>query len=1627
MRGFNVKNSQRFPRRVPMDKIMNLYNNIRKNNKLLTGVVSALGVCLLAVVVLFVCMPDIKAADVPKDVSWSPNGGVYLMSDLEAANGKVRKATISVNTDGGTVSIQGSEVIEKDVIININYTGTTGSESSPAKVYVNLKNVKITQTKDFPAIKLSTNGSAVEYVVTVDGENVINSSYAGANTPLISVEATTCSVYRLKDYLGDHSTATVFDFLEETTMSKCVSLVLCGESPDDSLKLTNATGSYAALMGSGEVTSFAELSMKEILSYITKINDEALSNNSNAIYVTNSAIESELINTYKFAGNNGEFFPQYSFKSTESTASGKITIGGNSEVGNKPLVLILNNAGCGAAVGGGGCNGTSGAKQKGANVGKITINGGTITYKSTGSQAPVFGSGHLAGASNIASTYGKHGGVEINSGSIYFNGYQNKFGDVLAVNKEGKRLYEIKASNTDLADLSLKNDSDPIKLKYEYDPSLSLDVDLDKYTVSKVKDVLSAKVADIEITLSPTTKYYYTGEGHGADSLYFYLPAVQTTTLTITDEFGLGHANFIVQGSDGNELSPVSNDPTSPDSRKYILMRDQIYFIYATQLPTGLSIKSVNLSTGGEAAYNPALGYQVDAIAGSITANVLYSGKIDIVYNDGLLSSDKNNHNIIMPSTDYEYGTESLALENLGTIYKDCTVGGKVVDIIFDKWIYTDASGNELGNITHIVKSHSVDGNQRKYADIVQPDGKIYLKAKWKIKVDFVIGEDAKYGGTLPVVEVEYAYGTGNILKVSLPNGVPTKESFAFVGWTVDDGTDMYNYGTGAGAVNQVDVSSLTSHRFYANYERTDFCVYIDASALDEKYASLSCLDHRGMDMLVKNSDGSLATVVVDGRTYYYTTGVIKNTNVRVIIKTKHGYKMENTSVKVTGSASSDVMTDGTTGECTADILIQEQDVYVTTNATFKPVKYEITFKDGKTPNEVLWGGTKFTYSLEDIAANKTIGDIIREGLGDRNMSDAAIAAYINTIPKNDRFTDFYGFNLSLSTETLQMDKTLASIYAENPKLTYGDMVFTAEWKEYDKYTINVNLFERIFDEYGSYRDVETDDLVVVLYYYADGVSKAPVYTEEIIDPVTGEEKIVAYAKAGDKIELALYRANSKGNPIGDPITSGIVFEDLYYEYESKLDEYVHAEIKDNSKSFTVKDDVKDDTTIEVYMSFSLKKYNIVYWDTKGFDNSLNPTTYTIFDEIEFVPIAEGVDWLLVCPDTDDDNYDDVTTEVIYKINEYGKLVTDGPASNRNYMSNLILKPDWSQYIEDSYTVTIDLGDNAYGTVKIMYPQGTNEFFVNDMVLLSVVPNKGYKLVSNSLVYKKEAPTTFRALKTSLLGRRELNEVLIPAVDADNGTYIITMPNSDIVVSALFELCQYNIIYSDITEDVVNVNPDSYNVNSMIELSEPVREGYVFLGWFDTDGNKVERIVGRVGDLVLTPKFELIPEEVVPENPDGGDVDKPTDSDKPGATDKPADSDKPSDSDKPADSNKPTDSDKPSGTDKPVDSDKPNGGSQNGGNSNGNNADANKPGNNSNVTITGRPSNVVSRPLDGTTGTIVKPGSNSQNGITSNSGSNNVQTGDETNVPKLALICAGAVLVLMILALKKPDKKEDEE
>jgi len=278
------------------------------------------------------------------------------------------------------------------------------------------------------------------------------------------------------------------------------------------------------------------------------------------------------------------------------------------------------------------------------------------------------------------------------------------------------------------------------------------------------------------------------------------------------------------------------------------------------------------------------------------------------------------------------------------------------------------------------------------------------------------------------------------------------------------------------------------------------------------------------------------------------------------------------------------------------------------------------------------------------------------------------------------------------------------------------------------------------------------------------------------------------------------------------------------------------------------------------------------------------------------------------------------------------------------------------------------------------------------MIILSVQPRDGYKLVSNSLIYKKNNVAGLTLLNGARTFARDIDSFIIPPVDAGAGTYLFTMPSSDIVVSALFELCQYNITYSDITEDVVNTNPNTYNVNSEIVLADAQRPGYNFLGWYDADGNRIVKIVGRTGDMVLTPMFELADNS--PEGDINGDNNNPGD-----------DSNNENETNKPSDDNV---SDK-------VDINKPIG----------DNSDNDKPSNDK-VSVSGRPSNVVSRPSTNVTINGEKP--NDSTGTLNGSGSTGgTNSGDTADIPRLLLICAAAVLVLMIIFLKKPNKDDEDE
>ncbi len=1573
------------PRRVPMDRLMSIYNRIRESKKGIPGAVSVLCVCLIAVVILFFCLPETQAAT-EKTVTWTASGSnTYKLSDLgNGDSSTVVKTTLSVkaNTASTPYIIDGTDASGLNQSINIDYTGTAGTTDNPAKVYVTLKDVNIERTLDYEIISFTTSSGAVKFIVTVEGEcNIKSTSSATEYKPLISIENITYDVLMLTQATTTNPTS-VDDYVVATSVERRVCLVMGGSDPDATLNLSTQSGSFGAVIGSREAVTLNEENAQTAASVIDSLTTELRNNSSNQrVYVNDTDISNEIYNMGFTKIADGEFYIGYIYQQKYTAGAGEIIIGG--EDGQSPLRLSILNQGYGASIGGGAGSATA---SSASNAAKITINNGNIYINSTKDGVAAVGTGATL-KSGASTAYVE--GIEINGGSIKIESKGAKFYKN-PVNAKGQRVYEIEAGTGENADgltiSNLNNLANGVEIPITYYPEAGLQfadnlADVTEstatlYTASSGDDYMYLDVMIAENVIG----YPYQGSGYAdSDSLYFYLPATETTTLTIKDEFGTGYgdnyATYVVKDSSGNEVEPMSSDVTSSSHRVYVLLKGETYYMNATYIPNGLTVKRVTLTANGVDSSSSYVttygGYSIPTSASSITATVVYGGTIDVVYDDGFVLGDEVNHNVTMPSADYEYGTAVLTLSDLGTVMKNCPVGGAVTDVIFEGWMYTDASGTEKGWVTHITAEPMSGGTSDHYevfSDIIQSDGKIYLKAKWKIEIDYVLGTDAQWSGgsasklTLDygIEEPYYTYGLG------ITSAIPVKDDFAFTGWTVDDGSDMYNYSTGMDGT--VSLSTLTSHNLYANYERSGFCVYIDASALSERYAVIQCL--RGTtDILMKKADGTLATVVVDGKTYYYSQALANDTQVRVILETASGYKMSNLSIVC--STANSVSTDDSTGECFVDFKINKDDVYITTQATFSPVEYDIYFKDGKEPNEYLWNGYHFTYDIEDVEAGKTIGDIIREGLGNSSMSDYDIANAVNTIDKNNRFTDFSGWTLSFVDGVLDTSAVIGDIISGSGTVTYGTLTFTANWMEYDKFAINVNLLERQFMEDGTFIDMATTRVVPVLYYYTDGGNLYPVYTETVEDAVTGEETTTAYAKAGDKIMVALYRANAKGRPMGEPLAEGIIIEELYYTYESKLNETVRADVQGSLQTFTVKDDVKDDTVIEVYMTFSPKQYTITYWDLRGFDNSANPATYTIFDDIDFVKLSNDIDWLLVCQDMDDTNDDDVTTEVIYGINIGGKLDTDGPSATRGYLSNLILKPDWSDYQEEMYTIEIVIDGEVYGEVVVSHPWESSAYAANETIVLNVKPMAGYQLVAGSLTYKKAEAATPLSLSTGILGRSSFalasEDIALTPVYVADGVYIFTMPANDIVINATFEICQYTITYSDMTADITNPNPESYTINSNIVLEDATREGYNFLGWYDADGNRILKIANRTGDMVLTPMFQLIeaepdtpivtpPAEDPTVDPDDGD-----DNDNNGGI-----------TDGTGDNNKPDDSD------------------------NDNDDDG----------ISGRPSNVI---------------------INGSGSTKSDKTGDNADVPRLILISVAAMLVLMIIVLKKKENEKDTE
>jgi len=835
-------------------------------------------------------------------------------------------------------------------------------------------------------------------------------------------------------------------------------------------------------------------------------------------------------------------------------------------------------------------------------------------------------------------------------------------------------------------------------------------------------------------------------------------------------------------------------------------------------------------------------------------------------------------------------------------------------DLAFVGW-YSELTGDRITSI-----------NSSNLYNIMDATGAIKLKAKWNVTVTYDMGEGN--GDEIPVQTLPY----GEAVDLIITNVQPTLDFYLFEGWVVEGVLCGPGY-----THNLIPTKNIV---ITASYIQSNYFVYIDASPKKFNIENVDIfvgIDGTTNNLILKNPDGTYRTTEIEGVTYYQA--VVENEDrISVILTQKPGLIISGQSVTVTQGSGKQVVvgTGGSeNGEITIQFTIDEDDVYISTASEFVLREYEISFFDGisgSTGNK-LWTGDKFTYTIEEL--DKSIGEILGNKVSE-----------IDSV--NTRFFKFAGWEDVLTGKVYSNEDS----FGEN----LGDVILVAKWTKIDKYPINVTVIDERYDE------VSEDVFALPYYVNADGSYEEP-YIEDGI----------AYAKENDKIVIKFFYYDNNGD-VKD-VTNGVILKAMELKYTKNTGSNTTEEIAPGVDFFICPKPM-DETPINVRATIDIQEYTITYWDTREMIHG-NPETYTFFDEVVLNKIYGNVDWLLVVPDDDENNFDDIKTVPIEKI-------------ERGTMGNLVIKADWSDYSEEYYTVNID-SIIKNGTLEIIYPVGRDEYMANETLVIKVTPNKGYQLKDGAIIYREVPRITFYGGLGSTFGyANNLQFDSASQITGKDGIYLVNMPENDVFISAEFVMANYTITYNNV-DGLDNNNATTFTYFDTIKLNPVEKDGFKFLGWVDANGNTITTIKEMESDISLTATFEeLVPDDDENVGDEGNDKDNPNkdDSDKDNSDKNDGNS---------GETNKP--SNKP-GT----------------GNTDSDNNDKND----SNVNINlGNPSvnDTPSNSEDSNKKPHIIGGGNAYGSDT--------YTGDTSNVTRMVLISVAAVIMLIILVLTKEQKNEE--
>lgn len=299
----------------------------------------------------------------------------------------------------------------------------------------------------------------------------------------------------------------------------------------------------------------------------------------------------------------------------------------------------------------------------------------------------------------------------------------------------------------------------------------------------------------------------------------------------------------------------------------------------------------------------------------------------------------------------------------------------------------------------------------------------------------------------------------------------------------------------------------------------------------------------------------------------------------------------------------------------------------------------------------------------------------------------------------------------------------------------------------------------------------------------------------------------------------------------------------------------------------------KDNENIILYAMWKIETYNVEFFDYDG--SVISKSKYDYGESVIAPENPKRLGYTFSKWDNDIVNEvkTDLTYNALYDVNNYEiSYNLSGGAFEDNAPLTYTVEDDLFDIPKPSKKGYTFLGWTDDKTKEPIIDYKINQGTIGNIKLLANYKPNSYKLIYNTNGAREQISPkkiNFDEIYGELPTISKKGYKLINWTDENNNEVSsknVFNEDKDITISANWEIIKYDITYN-LVGGVIEDNPLNYNVEENIILPNPVKEGYIFLGWTskNDDEPKINYEIkkGSTGNLKLTANYKPISYSII--------------------------------------------------------------------------------------------------------------------------------------------------------------------